>query len=235
MSDLELEDGEADAWLAENADPEPDPVRQARLHLLVGDSVAYRAIFGTRSEDEVLSRAVKGETWTSLQKEVDQRLASWRTAAAASGMATGNIIVWLTGNDVYSRLTLLASFDRERLLAIGATARAVISRFGAVADEVLVLGPLPRLAGEIPGLTWESTAAYHLERTLMKEDLHHNCQIVPLGRSLTRKMGRSRRGLKGTEQWFGRDHIHLSEEGYAKIAEAGAFPEWLTLCGPRRQ
>ena len=131
---------------------------------------------------------------------------------ADGGMATGNIILWVTGNDVYSRLTLLAGFDRERLLAVAATARAVISRFGAEADEVLVLGPLSRLAGEIPGLTWESTAAYHLQRTLTKQDPDHNCRIVSLGRSLTQKMGRSKRGLIGTEEWFGQDRIYQRKD-----------------------
>ena len=239
MSCLELETGEAEAWFAANvdphqeagsSDPEPAPVRQPRLHLLVGDSIARRARFGTRSEDQVLNRAAKGETWTSLENAIDLRLSCWQTAAAASGMTMGSVLIWLTGNDVYNRFTLLSSFDRDRLGTVGATAQAVIRRFGAAAEEVLVLGPLPRLAGELVGVTWETTAAYHLERTLCKLDLQANCRIVPLGRSLTRKMGRKRRGLKGTEQWYKEDGIHLSAEGYHKIAEAGAFPGWLTLC-----
>ena len=53
-----------------------------------------------------------------------------------------------------------------------------------------------------------------------------------LGSALTHKMGRSRHGLVGCERWFESDGIHLSPEGYAKPADAAAFPMADFPCGP---
>ena len=68
-----------------------------------------------------------------------------------------------------------------------------------------------------------------MERTLFKEGLSELGCIVHMGRALTRKMGRKRHGLKGCEVWYHPDGVHLSEEGYEKLARAGSFPEWLTI------
>ena len=200
-----------------------------RLHLVVGDSIARRARFApSSSEDRILDRAKGGATWETLLERLGRDIAVWQTAATAQGLATGNIIVWMTGNDVYSRATRLAHFDLQSLQQIGCTARRVVSQL-AVHAEVIIFGPLPRLAGEVQGATWEQTAAYHLERTLIKEGLCELGSIVPLGRALTRKMGRKRHGLKGCEDWFRPDGVHLSAKGYAKLAGASSFPEWLKM------
>ena len=74
------------------------------------------------------------------------------------------------------------------------------------------------------GTSWERTAAYHLERTLSKLELGRVCRFLPLGRGLTRRMGRKKHGIKGCEAWFLPDGVHLSYEGYAKIADAGRGP-----------
>ncbi|KAF0294530.1 hypothetical protein FJT64_007817 [Amphibalanus amphitrite] len=195
------------------------------MHLVLGDSIARRATISSRLPDDlVLNRAKGGETWRSLLERLETEVAAWQTAATAANLLPGIVVLWLTGNEVYSRLSLLASFDKALLTTVGRTAAAVIARLKS-ADQVIVLGPLPRLAGEMHGVTWEYTAAYHLERTLVKLDTE--AKIVPLGRALTRKISKNRHGLKGCEGWYLPDGIHLSPEGYQKLADI--VPLWLTL------
>ena len=67
--------------------------------------------------------------------------------------ARGNIVIWLTGNDVYSRLSGLASFDDKKLENIGNTATTVWRKLQD-AGPVLVLGPLPRPDGDT--LVWDT-------------------------------------------------------------------------------
>lgn len=243
MSDaIELLEDEAKRWFSEQdapttsspnrAEPSPSVSRphEPQLHLLFGDSIAGRAAITSQfQDDEVFDRTQGGETWSSLLCHVGPDIIAWQTAATSRGLKTGCIIIWLTGNDIYSKVTLLPQFDDERLADIGLTIKAVVSRLRRHAAEILVLGPLPRLAGEVVGATWESTAAYHLERTTLKAELGSTVRVIPLGRSLTRKMGRKRNGIKGCEAWFQDDGVHLTREGYEKVANAGAFPEWLNI------
>ena len=42
-------------------------------------------------------------------------------------------------------------------------------------------------------------------------------------------MGRKRHGIKGCEGWFVPDGVHLTRDGYERVADAGAFPVWLML------
>lgn len=234
MSDLELADDEAAVWFAANASPErpsgpPVVVCGGRLHLILGDSIAKRAAFSACSpEDRILNRARGGATWSSLLGEVNQAIVSWRTAAAATGRTTGTAIIWLTGNDVYSKLSGLPRYSDVTLKEIARQACLVLQRLRSH-GEVVILGPLPRLAGELRGCTWNSTAAYRLERTLIRGGPGDLAAVVPLGRYLTRKMGRRRSGMKGCEPWFRDDGVHLTEEGYARLAGAGAFPKWLQM------
>ena len=234
MSDLELSDAEAAGWFRRNesAGPGTRTMRLAtrdkrpRLHMLLGDSVARRADLASRFPgDEVLNRANGGETWSSVLAHLNSDIAAWQTAATARGLLTGNVIIWMSGNDVYNRLTYLASFTKERLETIGRTARAVVQRLEDLADHITVLGPLPRLAGEVAEATWESTAAYHCERTLMR--MEASAKFVPLGRCLTRKISKNRHGLKGCAKWYMPDGIHLSPEGYEKVGDA--LPVWMTF------
>ena len=236
MSDIEFIDEEASGWLADNQPPatriqrfgDLGGDRRPRLHLLVGDSIARDAGIASRFHgDNFISRARGGETWKSLQERIETDIVAWQMAASAQGLATGIVVVWLTGNDVYSRMSLMSNFNCEILDSVGRAARSVVRQLQRQAEEVLVLEPLPRLAGEVFGAAWETTAAYHLERTTLKMDV--GARIITLGRALTRKMGKSRHGLKGCEQWFRPDGVHLSPDGYAKLADAGSFPVWLTM------
>ena len=238
MSDLDLGAAEAAAWFDDQAPPGAQAGflnlasrdRRPRLHLVLGDSVARKAEISSRFRgDEVLNRARGGATWSSLSDDVDASLGAWELAAAAKGLLTGSVIIWLTGNDVYSKLSNMSSFDRSGLEHIGHTARAVVRRIQRRADFVLLFGPLPRLAGELDGVAWEATAAYHLERTLKREVVEERSILIPMGRALTRKISRNRHGLKNCEAWFKRDRVHLTAEGYRKIADSNALPVWLTL------
>ena len=99
----------------------------------------------------------------------------------------------------------------------------VVKRISCKA-KVVILGPLPRLAGELRGSTWNGTAAYRLERTPLRNGPGNNATVIPLRRLLTSMMGRERNGMKGCEPWFHPGGVHLSGEGSAKLVSAGAFP-----------
>ena len=237
MSDLELGCEEAAEWFSEMREAMSGGerfkylnCRRPRLHLLLGDSIAIKAAVASRFDnDGMLCRAQSGDTWQKLLGHLESDIVVWQLQAAASGLLPGSVVVWMSGNDVYSRLTGLAQIDREHLDSVGLAARTVVSRLKGLADRVYLLGPLPRVAGELRGTTWEATAAYHLERTLLWLNLGDSVQLVPSGRQLTRKMGRRRHGIQNTEAWYTEDGVHLSKEGYEKLADASSLPMWITL------
>ena len=88
----------------------------------------------------------------------------------------------------------MANFDMASFEEVGRTARSVIIYFRQQANEVLELGPLARLSGKVSGVTWEFTAALHLERTIYK--LNSKFRFIPLGQALTRKVSKNRHGLR---------------------------------------
>ena len=150
MSDaIELLEDEAKRWFSEQdaqttsspnrAEPSPSVSRphEPQLHLLFGDSIAGRAAITSQfQDDEVFDRTQGGETWSSLLCHVGPDIIAWQTAATSRGLKTGCIIIWLTGNDVYSKVTLLPQFDDERLADIGLTIKAVVSRLRRHAAEI---------------------------------------------------------------------------------------------------
>ena len=208
--------------------PSARGARRPRLHLVLGDSTAQRADITSRFRgDRVLNLARDTERWASLLDHLEADITTWQAVAAAKELKVGTVILWLTGDDVYGGNSGIARFDMELLESVSRAATDVITGLWKQAEAVLLFGPLARLASEVPGVTWESTGAYHLERNLSKLDL--GVQLICLGRALTRKMGRHRHGLKGCDQWYLTDGVHLSPEGYAKLAEHGSFPVWLTL------
>ena len=203
--------------------------RRPRLHLVLGDSIAHRADIASRYHgDSVLNLArEQRETWASLLERLPDALVTWRTVAEAKGVMRGTAIVWLTGDDVYSGPEGSSKFDAEVLDPAVEAATVVIIEIQQWAEDILIFGPIARLAGETFGCPWERTAAYHMERSLAKLGL--GVRVVYMGRNLTRKMGRKRHGLKGNDHWYLPDRVHLSAEGYAKLADSFLFPIWLTL------
>ena len=212
----------------------PDgPELVARLHLLLGDSVASRApLAATKDEDRILCRARGGETWSSLLPHLDADLRAWREEARLRECQLGEVILWLSGNDVYSRLTGLPSFGEKKLHEVGRLAEEALSRLTRQGMQVTVLGPLPRPDGEVTGAQWSHTAAFHLERRLVavsRDRLQdQRIRVCGLGRALTKKLD-GRKRLENCGEYFMRDGIHLSVCGYQKVAQCESFPQWLSL------
>lgn len=245
MAALDIDDAEAEAWIAQQLRPgEPGPAdgpRRSRsrsplrprgvgqLHLILGDSIARRARFQpTDLGDELFDRSRRGAKWAGVKEDLQGDLDDWTAAARALGMARGHCAMWLTGNDVYSPITLVGDKDRTHLNKVGRTAREVISRVEAVCDQVFILEPLPRYCCERMDATWESTAAYHLGRTLLKTCLGRNSHFVPVGRALTKKISHKRNGIcSDCEPWYAHDGLHLSPLGYQKLGSH--MPAWLRV------
>ena len=254
MSELEITDAEAGAWLSgqlefpkagtserdraarRRFDGRPrsrSPLRANRsghLHLLLGDSIARRSgLKSADAADGVFCRATGGATWQIVVQRLSTDLQKWRSAASASGMALGSVAIWLSSNDVYSRFSGLPTTDRSQLSEVVGTVREAINLIKEVTDShIYILGPLPRPSGELMGATWESTAAYHLERSLLREALSNGVTLIKLGRALTRKISHKRAGLcEGCLPWFQDDRVHLSRAGYRKLAPL--LPKWLRV------
>ena len=258
VPELEITDEEAEAWFSGQVGqyPEPDPAETGRpvgpapgersrrstrslvrtsepgtLHLLLGDSVARRSKLKASDRDAtVFRRARGGATWSSVLHKLPEDIAAWRSMAAAHGMDVGNVAIWLSGNDVYSRISGLPVKDPVRLADTVRTARKVFDQLRREVPGVRidVLGPLPRLSGELLGVTWESTSAFHLERALYKQNFGDGVTVVKLGRGLTKKITHKRSGLcEGCLKWFRRDRTHLSTLGYRKLASK--LPTWLRM------
>ena len=77
-----------------------------------------------------------------------------------------------------------------------------------VAEQVTVLGSLPRLACATHGVPWERTAAFHLEGRLVHQ-LPSEVYKVCWGRQLTRMFGGRSSCFEGCTRWYAEDRIHL--------------------------
>ena len=219
MDVLEVSDPEASFWLDQQSAP---------LHLLIGDSVARDS--GLRSRlrsDKLLNLAKGGATWASTARDLGDLIECWTTEAAGEGRRLGDVVIWLTGNDVYSRLTRLSNFTPETLSESGRLAADVCRRL-LERGRVTVLGPLPRPSGEVAGCRWETTASYHLERRL-KHALPPEVRLVPLGRQLLRRADGRYCVTPECATSFRRDGVHLASEGYSRVADALQLPIWLHL------
>ena len=220
MDVLEIDDVQAAPWLRRQLPP---------LHLLLGDSVARDA--GVRSrlnKDAFLQRAYGGATWKSLSRNVPEIIREWSQEAASQGRRLGSAVLWLTGNDVYSRHSGMASFPENRLAETAGYAVEVCRALARSADRIFVLGPLPRLSGEVTGTRWEQTAAFHLERRL-----HHQMPaevyFIRWGRQLLKKSLERYSCIPDCQVWFQADGTHLTAAGYGKLADAAELPIWLKL------
>ncbi|KAF0307889.1 hypothetical protein FJT64_020845 [Amphibalanus amphitrite] len=150
---------------------------------------------------------------------------AWRKAATAFGLDPGTIVLWFSGNEAYDRRTganLLVDAPRGPLEAV---IRGVLYAVRAVAPTV-VLGPLPRFWVDSM-LPWEHTAAYRLDRKV-KESAAEG-EFVSLGKCFTTKMSKRHVVLDKARAWFRRDGVHLTREGYCKVAAVDTFPTWLSM------
>lgn len=220
MAELLIQDPGAAPWFRR---------QQPRLHLLLGDSIARDCGLETRlTGDAFLRRAHGGATWRSLSRNLQSVLEEWDRVAADQGRRLGAAVIWSTGNDVYSKLTGLGNISEEVLAEVSSIANDVVTRLLEVAEDVLVLGPLPRLSGEAMGTRWEQTAAFHLERRLHHQ-LPKDVRLIRLGRQLTRKASGRYCCIKKCDVWYQKDGVHMSAAGYRKLADAAELPIWLRM------
>ena len=90
-------------------------------------------------------------------------------ANQTAGIIDGLRIPRWRGTDLYSRFTGLSIEDRSHLADVRSLVQRVTHQLREEAPEVTILGPLPRFGGEVSTKTWKATAAYHLEKSLLKE------------------------------------------------------------------
>ena len=235
IMDIDLALDEAVDWFAEHGPrgrsedrQHPDPDQLPKLHLLLGDSIAKASRLTPRDPgDRILSRARGGETWRSLSRYMEEDVRVWQDTMEAEERAPGYIIIWCSGNDVYHRQGPLV-ITSHLLDRVAALATSVVGRLEPHAEKVYVFGPLPRLLGADRGAKWERTAASHLERRLINTRLGDSCEMIRLGRSLTKKMTKNTRAVADAG-YHHTDGVHLSPAGYERIGACGAFPGWLRM------
>ena len=120
--------------------------------------------------------------WVTQQDRLSGDISAWERAVASRRARLGIAVVWLNGNELYSRHTLAASFTDTDLAAIWRVARQVTRQLLLQAEEVLLLGPVPRPQGELLGTQWNHTAAYKLERTLLTLADGERVKLATIGR-----------------------------------------------------
>ena len=219
---LQLHDDEAGPWLA---------AQQLRLHVVLGDSVARDCgLHSVRQEDRVLNLGEGGATWATLQEDFMGKVATWRQDAEREGRRLGTAVIWLSGNDIYSRVTGLPSVSEDILWRMQENAMEITGTLLGVAESVVVFGPIARPVSEVMPVQWEETAAFRAERRLL-QFLPRDVKLVPLGRQLTKKMRRRHYCVSDCLQWYRPDGVHLNPEGYSKVAQYEKFPEWVRLHG----
>ena len=226
MSDvLTLAESSAGRWFARHLPP---------LHVVLGDSIARDAKFRSRfSHHDFLQLATGGATWRSTELKLTNHLEAWRREATVRGRRLGTAIVWHSGNDVYHRSTRLPHYDEETLSAAAKSASGIINSLLQEAEAVVVFGPLPRLRGETgpDGMwsrPWEHTAAFHLERRL-RHRLPRGAVFVRMGGLLTRKYAGRSSIFRGCAHWYAEDGVHMTEAGYARLADSPDLPVWIVV------
>ncbi|XP_043199138.1 uncharacterized protein LOC122368890, partial [Amphibalanus amphitrite] len=202
-AELQLYDSDLEEWLGGQT-----AGSEGALHLLSGDSIARDAPFRVQHPDRLLRLTVGGMTWSRLP--VDEHLRQWKEAASLQGLRLGVAVLWLSGNDVYSRRRGAADLPSDgHWEALHRTVERCTATLADVADRVVLLGPLPRFVHDA-GRPWERTAAYHLERHIshwLREMARPDISQVELGRRLTHRV--KKRHVVNSAKEFNRDGLHL--------------------------
>ena len=102
-----------------------------------------------------------------------------------------------------------------------------MSAIRVVAEEVVVLGPLPRYRFD-KGKTWSQTPAYLAERRIRDSvSTFPEVTLEILGRKLTAIRGKCKALVPTVKDYFADDELHLSSKGYGKRMEK--LPEWMSF------
>ena len=217
-----LWDSDLENFLEEALRRSPDS--SGRTHVLIGDSVARDAPIGVAPPDLLFHVVKGGHSWRRLVAEVGDNIGSWRHVSSSYERSLGRAVVWMSGNDIYTRRgTRVSGLELDRL---GEDATRVVEALGAATEGVVVLGPLPRFKFD-EGKTWTQTPAYLAERCLRHSMEHINGVTVEnLGRSLTITRGKCKALVPAVQSYYKEDQVHLASRGYEKVV--GKMPGWLT-------
>ena len=209
--------GEAGSWCAGARPGRTCGSRPpGQVHLILGDSIASDCPFNVDFPDGTLNLAVGGLAFSRLAARIEDMLIEWR-ASIRDGEAEGRVVLWLGGNDAYPR----RSTDRPRQLST----HAVVSVFSTLlsrvpAHRVTVLGPTPRQSD----LRWETSHAYHAEAKL-RAVISGTSPSVEIIRHVGRPL--ADRNHRMTRANVFRDGVHLTSDGYARVAVR--MPAWLKM------
>ena len=151
---LEIIDPDQLPWMAQQSTEafvSPDG-NGGKLHLLLGDSIARDAGISVTSPNLMLNRVRGGDSWRRLCDRVATEMRDWRRAAAGYGVPLGNVVIWMTGNDIYPDGT--SEKRRQQLSSMQDHMTIVLDAVNECAEEVHIIGSLPRLAHD-KGRAWE--------------------------------------------------------------------------------
>ena len=238
---------EATRWLDGQAAGPRQPRRcgsirwTTAVHLVIGDSIGRDSGLASRMKnDVVLNRCRGGATAQSIFAGLELDLRHWEMSATAHQLPRGWAVYWVSANNVYSRFTGGSNLDPGLMSTCSLNVQRTVEMLLTRTQRILVLGPLPRLDGDLAGLAWEKTAAFHLERAAKRaveavaaNHTEARIQFVPLGRCLTKKQGGRHCVRPECAGWFRGDLVHLSLSGYEKLADAQHLPIWVRLGGSR--
>lgn len=216
----QADDAQADAAAAQAAQADDAPAAEFAppptgvLHLILGDSIAAYLNPPLHPGHQLLNLAVRGSTWALEDTLIHDHLREWESEAAQNGLELGHIFLWLGGNDAYGRP---GAAEAPRALC-ERTVQRVLTKLQRHTGRIILAGPTPRLWHDI-GRQWESTPAFTANDCLMGIASSWGIRFIPyLGRTLTAM--RQRRHVVREDvapQWFAKDGVHLSVQGYAKV------------------
>ena len=187
---------------------------KARVHLVIGDSIAKSFPFSVQAPDRVLNLAVGGLSFRRLVDSVPGMLRAWRSSIT-DDEEEGKVVVWLGGNDVYPHRN-----HGARPFPAGAATTVLHQLLDSIpAHRLLLLGPLPRRSDS----RWESSLACLAEARLAAavRGVSDSVELVRhIGRPLADRNHRFTR-----EGVFKLDGVHLTAKGYDRLAVR--MPAWL--------
>lgn len=211
-----------------------EPVDLGRPHaLVIGDSMVRRAEFAESAGDwRVETWVPHDKTWTGCVSSLPTVTQDWTKRVESAGGVPRAIVFWLGGNDIYPRRSRPAALETAAWDAI----HGAVKNMGRLVSEVVVVGPTPRPARDAPSgqqPEWEETAAWQLYDRPMATWTREcgAAEFISIGRRVCeRRRPRRQRErylltARAAGTFFEADGVHLSAEGYARIAIR--LPEWL--------